>query len=239
MHSLACWLLSLCLLFVFRKVGCLVCFIHFEKYWDLEDFCPDIAFARNFLFGQCGAVSLKSCPWGSLLPSEILTISDSRYRYGHSCVDILGHIGRAISESGFGMAKGAILEEGLFNRVGILVIASLLLSGCASSLDAIENGSDVMGAEQASQTHVTQPPSEAQAPLPKDAKILTPGSRVNDYVNENLPSQFAHTIQELNKPPLNDQYPTIEDIPQSERRLLTLEERRQLEEELRRLNQAQ
>lgn len=111
-----------------------------------------------------------------------------------------------------------------------LLCLGFVLAGCASSIDSLNS-------EAGSAQSIVDDPMEEQPerPLPKDAKILEPGSRVNDYVNDSLPSQFAHTLQELNKAPADDQYPAIEDIPPSELQLLTLEERRKLEEELSRL----
>jgi len=117
-----------------------------------------------------------------------------------------------------------------------LVVACFALNACASSMEAMNEAPEPAATTAVGSVQdANQPEPDMPKPLPKDAKILAPGSRVNDYVNESLPSQFAHTLQELNKAPLDDQYPAIADTPQSERRLLTLEERRKLEEELRKL----
>lgn len=122
------------------------------------------------------------------------------------------------------------------SRWGGLAIVCLGLNACASSIENINDAPDPVAQTVIAPSQAVAPVPDAAKPLPKDAKILVPGSRVNDYVNESLPSQFAHTLQELNKAPLDDQYPAIADTPESERRLLTLEERRKLEEELRKLN---
>lgn len=111
-----------------------------------------------------------------------------------------------------------------------LLFTGLALSGCASSIDDFNDGSSETSSVANEQ--VLEPDTKT---LPKDEKVLVPGSRVNDYVNDSLPSQFAHTLSELNQASIDNQYPTIEDIPASERQLLTLEERRKLEEELSRL----
>ena len=83
---------------------------------------------------------------------------------------------------------------------------------------------------------VKNPAQTPAVPVTKDAKLLTPGTQVNDYVNKSLPSQLPHTVHQLNANPSSSAYPVIKDVPEPEKKLKTLEERRKLEEELRKLS---
>ena len=119
-------------------------------------------------------------------------------------------------------------------RFCLMFVCLASIAGCASTVNEFEQADKPVAPAVADKIASAEVKSGQQAPA-KDAEFLEPGSRVNDYVNESLPSQFAHTIYELNQVPKTAQYPTIEDVPAPDRRLLTLEERRKLEEELKTL----
>lgn len=116
---------------------------------------------------------------------------------------------------------------------GLVLPILLALGSCTSSIEPLS--------EPQAQTPLVLAPQAKQTrpamPVPKDAKLLEPGTRVNDYVNQNLPSQLPHTLQQLNDNPSASAYPVIKDVPEPSRKLKTLDERKKLEEELRDLAQ--
>lgn len=141
--------------------------------------------------------------------------------------------------------KGQLsVRDGL--RTGLICVAALALSGClGTGMSAVDAAAPTVSGQR----NATLPPNPASQPAsqnvsnqnsPSAAKPQeATGVRANieKKVRENyLPSQIGHSIRELNVDNSRQNYPVIADPEQQERRLLTEEERKRIEEELRSLS---
>lgn len=111
-------------------------------------------------------------------------------------------------------------------RSFLYISVLMLVAGCSSS--GLDQTTDLA----TSQPTVPTPSGSTNDPSNKD---LTGNERLDDFVAPRLPSQVGQSIDYLTEEESAAPYPVIGDAPPAERRLLTEEERKKIEDELRQL----
>lgn len=107
----------------------------------------------------------------------------------------------------------------------VLFLLAMVLTGCVTSNRKLAEETRPQPAIIPANLKYTEDQTAAN-------KAITGKSALRDYADASLPSQIGYSLQELNKPENENEYPAIADIPAPDYSLMTAEERKKLEEEL-------